>query len=192
MATGNHLSKRKAAQWLDVSEKTIDRLRTAGLLDSIKVGRLVRVSVASPEAYTAASCRRRRPTQSLTRSRSGRSTRSAPRGSPPRGRTGGRMSGAPSERFLAQVERELKKLPRGAQKAVGGGVYMRLDRSGRRRFQYRTRAGGGQSGGTFDGWQEAHDTKNEADAAPAHEAADGEPTTAELRRWEVARYAGDA
>ena len=49
------------------------------------------------------------------------------------------MSGAPSERELQRVERELKKLEPGAQKAVGGGIYMRLDRSGRRRFQFRLR-----------------------------------------------------
>ena len=33
----------------------------------------------------------------------------------------------PGEELLASVERELRKLPPGTQRAVGGGVYMRLD-----------------------------------------------------------------
>jgi len=43
---------------------------------------------------------------------------------------------APSERDLKKVERELRGRP-GAQKAVGERIYTRLDRSGRRRFQFR-------------------------------------------------------
>jgi excisionase family DNA binding protein len=55
MADG-YLSKRAAAQWLDVSEKTIDRLRAAGELEAIKLadgpGGRVRISAASLQAYT--------------------------------------------------------------------------------------------------------------------------------------------
>jgi hypothetical protein len=73
---------------------------------------------------------------------------------------------APSERELQRIERELKRSPRGAQKAVGGGIYMRLDRSGRRRFQFlRSRTSDGQPGGTHDSWQEAHDARALRDAA---------------------------
>jgi len=52
------------------------------------------------------------------------------------------MSEAPKERQLLAVERVLRKLKPGAQKKVGGGIYMRLDRAGRRRFQFRGRANG--------------------------------------------------
>lgn len=38
---------------------------------------------------------------------------------------------APSERQLAQVASDLRKLAPGAQKAVGDGIYMRLDKNGR-------------------------------------------------------------
>ena len=63
----------------------------------------------------------------------------------------------PSERKLAEVERALRKLSPGSQRAVGGGVYLRLDRDGRRRFQIRVRTADGQTGCTFDSWQEAYD-----------------------------------
>jgi hypothetical protein len=50
-----HLTKAGAGQWLDVSAKTIDRLRAAGKLESIKLtdgpGGRVRISVASLRAY---------------------------------------------------------------------------------------------------------------------------------------------
>ena len=67
------------------------------------------------------------------------------------------MNREPSEPELQRVERALRKLNPGAQLALGDGIYMRLDRSGRRRFQYRLRKGrGGQPGGTYDFWQEAN------------------------------------
>jgi hypothetical protein len=50
MTPGKYLSKRNAAQWLDVSDKTIARLRAADELDWIPVGRRVRVNLASLEA----------------------------------------------------------------------------------------------------------------------------------------------
>lgn len=61
----------------------------------------------------------------------------------------------PSKRALDAIERELRKLPRGTQRAAGGGIYMRLDSGGRRRFQFRLRDGQGHGGGTFDSWEEA-------------------------------------
>jgi hypothetical protein len=51
------ISKQKAARRLDVCEKTIDRLRASGELDSIRLGdgqtARVRIEVASLEAYEA-------------------------------------------------------------------------------------------------------------------------------------------
>jgi hypothetical protein len=44
------------------------------------------------------------------------------------------MSKGSSERELLRVERELKQASPGDQRAVGGGIYMRLDRSHSRRF----------------------------------------------------------
>lgn len=50
MADG-YLTKRAAARWLDVSEKTIDRLRAAGELEALKLsdgpGGRGRISAAS-------------------------------------------------------------------------------------------------------------------------------------------------
>jgi excisionase family DNA binding protein len=51
MDTGRYLSKKKAARRLDVSEKTIDRLRQAGELQAIKVRGCVRITLASLLAY---------------------------------------------------------------------------------------------------------------------------------------------
>ena len=51
MADQTYLSKQKAARRLDVSEKTIDRLRSCGKLDWFPVGSLVRISLASLQAY---------------------------------------------------------------------------------------------------------------------------------------------
>lgn len=60
----------------------------------------------------------------------------------------------PSEAKLAEVERKLRALPRGAQRKVTEGIYMRLERGGgRRRFTYRGL--GGLPGGTCDTWAEA-------------------------------------
>ena len=103
------------------------------------------------------------------------------------------MSGAPSERELRRVERELKKLEPGAQKAVGGGIYMRLDRSGRRRFQFRLRQGrGSQAGHTYDSWEKANQARNglaDAGSPPSDPAG---PTAPEICNWTVARYATEA
>ena len=105
------------------------------------------------------------------------------------------MSEAPSERKLLAVERVLRKLKPGAQKAVGGGVYMRLDRAGRRRFQFRSRAGGaGQAGGTYDSWQEADDARRalEAPRRPRGAGVEWRADRRQIRTWEIDRYASEA
>lgn len=97
----------------------------------------------------------------------------------------------PSERQLHQTERALSKLPRGAQRAVGGGAYMRLDSSGGRRFQYRRRSSthSGQPGGTYSSWQAAYDAclrqaDIETDAALGIKA-----STQKMRDWTIDLYA---
>jgi hypothetical protein len=50
------------------------------------------------------------------------------------GRRGRGMSAPPSECTLLAAERELRRKPAGAQKAVSEGIYLRLDRVGHRRF----------------------------------------------------------
>jgi integrase len=95
---------------------------------------------------------------------------------------------APSERKLKEVERELKKLARGAQRSVGGGVYMRLDKSGNRRFQFRTRADArtaGQPAGTFDTWSEAYKQLGKVEDRAGKMI---DETTEELRRLTIAQY----
>jgi len=62
------------------------------------------------------------------------------------------MSKRPSERALRKVHQKLRGKP-GAQQRVSDGVYMRLDRSGRRRFLARVRVGGALLGSsTYDTW----------------------------------------
>ncbi len=65
----------------------------------------------------------------------------------------GSTAKAPAEAFLKGIQRDLRKLPDGSQRAVGGGVYMRLDRDGTRRFTYR--GAPGIPGGTCSTWTEA-------------------------------------
>ena len=71
----------------------------------------------------------------------------------------------PSETKLREVERKLRQLPAGAQRKVGGGVYLRLDGDGRRRFTYRSLEG--RRGGTADTWQEAFDAREALEKAAA-------------------------
>lgn len=95
---------------------------------------------------------------------------------------------APSEAKLKQVARDLKKLPRGAQRAVGGGIYMRLTSTGERRFQFRTRAENGISGqpaGTYATWEDAHDELEKREKR-AGKLIDG--TTEQQRRLTIAQY----
>jgi hypothetical protein len=94
----------------------------------------------------------------------------------------------PSETKLKQVERELKKLKPGAQRAVGGGIYMRLTSSGERRFQFRTRALNGRAGqpaGTYATWQQAYDElgKREKRAGKLVDC-----TVEELRKLKITEY----
>lgn len=98
----------------------------------------------------------------------------------------------PSERELLRVERELKKLPPGTQRAVGGGVQMRLDGSGRRRFQYRVQSSGGgarQPGRTSDSWQDAYDARERRASADAELAFGAAASREAMRDLEVEIYA---
>lgn len=99
---------------------------------------------------------------------------------------------APSERKLAQIERALRKCKPGTQRAVGGGIYMRLDVEGRRRFQFRLRDSIGQPGATADSWEEASERRERALIELKARRATGEdtgPLRFELRRMTLARYA---
>jgi integrase len=101
----------------------------------------------------------------------------------------------PSERQLLAAERALKKQRPGAQKAVGGGIYMRLDKDGRRRFQFRLRSdasSSGQPGGTKDSWQEAYDARLRAETAHAQAQLGIDASKEAMRDWEVAVYAEKA
>ncbi len=98
----------------------------------------------------------------------------------------------PSEHQILQAERALRKQRPGAQKAVGGGIYMRLDRSGRRRFQYRLRSdhsSSAQPGGTHDSWQDAYDARVRAENAAAEAALGLTPSNEAMRDWEIDVYA---
>jgi heavy metal translocating P-type ATPase len=103
---------------------------------------------------------------------------------------------APSENQLKKVERELRRKPLGAQRAVGDGVYMRLDNSGRRRFLTLRDRKSGVPGGTYDSWQEAIDERARLEeAAAAAPLADGEVAGAsarEIRNWPIAEYVARA
>ncbi len=99
------------------------------------------------------------------------------------------MSGRPSEAQLAKVERELRKAPRGTQRAVGGGIYMRLDGEGRRRFQFRLRQTHGkasQPARTFDTWESA---KRERDARVQATKISVGPSRSDAREMSFSEYA---
>jgi len=98
---------------------------------------------------------------------------------------------APSEAQLRRAEKELRKLGKGAQRAIGGEVYLRLDGEGRRRFHYR--GAGGLPGGTVDSWQEAAERR--AEAKEQARIGGGDPATLTvlgLRGWTLERYAVEA
>lgn len=97
----------------------------------------------------------------------------------------------PSEPELRRVERELRRLPRGTQRAVGGEVYMRLARDGARRFQYRGRRG--FPGGTCASWEEAYRARQALLAqAEQLEGSVREMSAAALRKLPLRRYAQEA
>jgi hypothetical protein len=97
---------------------------------------------------------------------------------------------APPEAQLKKVERELRKLPARSQRAVGGGIYMRLDAAGSRRFQFRVRGNGSQAGGTYPTWEEAVAARQEREAMLQDSAElGGLATVYELRKLTVKQYA---
>jgi hypothetical protein len=95
----------------------------------------------------------------------------------------------PNEDKLRKAGQKLRGRRPGTQVAVGGGIYMRLDSSSRRRFQFRVRVGDNHIGGTYDSWEEAHDARSQLEAQdePARNGNAG-PGTAEMRSWTVERY----
>ncbi|HKB94941.1 MAG TPA: helix-turn-helix domain-containing protein [Gaiellaceae bacterium] len=56
-----NLSKRHAAEWLDVSERTIDRLRAEGEVEAFRAREGVRIPLASLRAYRRRQQRGRSP-----------------------------------------------------------------------------------------------------------------------------------
>jgi integrase len=98
-----------------------------------------------------------------------------------------RRVGQPSR---AELEALAASLAPGQQRAVGGGIYVRLDGSGRVRFQFRLRAAGAQSrnaGGTYDSWDEAERARRAALARKEAGTPEGKTL---LRRLFLAEYAG--
>ena len=100
---------------------------------------------------------------------------------------------APSKRRLEVVERELRKRTRGSQRAVGGGIYMRLDAAGRRRFQFRLRSGAAQPGATYDSFEEAQAERRKSltELETQRELGVAGPLTSDLRRMKLRMYARD-
>jgi integrase len=81
----------------------------------------------------------------------------------------------------AELEALAATLAPGEQRAVGGGIYLRIDGNGRMRFQFRLRSAGAHSrnaGGTYDSWEEAERARR---AALARKEA-GTPEGKERRR----------
>jgi hypothetical protein len=97
----------------------------------------------------------------------------------------------PSETQLKRVERELRRQPPGAQRALGEGVYMRIDKAGGRRFLTLRDRKTGAPGGTYDSWQQAVDGRARLETAatvgPSAEDA-ARATAAEIRNWPIADY----
>ena len=101
------------------------------------------------------------------------------------------MTHEPSKGRLNKVERALKGSEPGRQLVVSEGVYMRLDKSGRRRFLARARSGGRQTARTYDSWAEADAAREELAAADPG-TADDTVTSMQMRYWSVERYALEA
>jgi integrase len=97
-----------------------------------------------------------------------------------------RRIGEPSR---ADLEAVAATLAPGQQRAVGGGIYMRIDGQGRWRFQFRLRSAGAQSrnaGGTYDTWQDAERARR---GALARKEAGSPEGKALLRRLLLSEYA---
>jgi hypothetical protein len=93
----------------------------------------------------------------------------------------------PGEQTLARAEAELRALPRGSTRAVGGGVHMRFS-NGVRSFVIRPRKGAQQKGFTYRSWQEAQDALQRLiAAAPPAPAPGATPSAA----FEMAPGPGD-
>ncbi len=101
------------------------------------------------------------------------------------------MTAEPSQRHLNKVERALKGSKPGRQLVVSEGVYMRLDKSGRRRFLARARSCGRQTARTYDSWAEAEAAREEL-AAVDPGTADDTVTSTQMLYWSVERYALEA
>ena len=100
------------------------------------------------------------------------------------------MSKRPSEQALRKTAQKLRGKP-GAQQRVTDGVYMRLDRSGRRRFLARVRVGGALVGSsTYDTWEQAEQARHEL-AASEPRPSTGDPTPEEMANWTIERYAAE-
>jgi hypothetical protein len=68
---------------------------------------------------------------------------------------------------LAELERALRRQPPGAQRAVSGGVYLRLDGQDPRQRRFTYRGFGGRPGGTCDTWREAYEARQALEQAGA-------------------------
>ena len=99
----------------------------------------------------------------------------------------------PNDDKLLKAEQKLGGRRPGSQAAVGGGIYMRLDGSGRRRFQFRIRVGDEHVGGTYDSWQEAHDARSGLETETSTGGSDSAgPSAAEVCTWTIDRDAREA
>ena len=89
----------------------------------------------------------------------------------------------------AELEAVASTLRPGQQRAVGGGIYLRVDGEGRMRFQYRLRAAGAHSrnaGRTYDSWEDAERARR---AALARKEAGTPEGKVRLRRLTLEAYA---
>lgn len=94
--------------------------------------------------------------------------------------------GKPTRAELEAIARTLRP---GQQRAVGGGIYLRIDGEGRMRFQYRLRAAGAHSrnaGRTYDSWEDAERARR---AALARKEAGTPEGKVRLRRLTLEAYA---
>jgi hypothetical protein len=99
------------------------------------------------------------------------------------------MSSRQGKPTNAELEAIAATLAPRQQRAVGGGIYLRLDQSGRMRFQFRLRTAGAHSrnpGGTYDSWEQADQARR---AALARKEAGHPEGKARLRKLQLEEYA---